>query len=224
MPAAEDSTGPEEGVRQRRNRELRQRVHLAALELGERYGMAAVTVAQISAAADISRRSFFRYFGCKEEAVLDGHSRYLAAVGTVPFVAANRAEALEAIDRLGDVVLACEGTPDLAEHRRVSRLIEADPAIRAYAVSQDRVITDKLRSRLAEQLPEEDPTALELIAHIGVTIWRNGWIRWSSQADDAAAETPAESHAAVRALFRDLAEIACALPDPEGGRRGQAPG
>lgn len=194
-----------EGVRERRNRELRQRVHLAALDLGERYGVGAVTVAQIAAASGISRRSFFRHFGCKEEAVLAGHSRYLDAVTTLPLEVDDVGGALGAIERLGDVVLELEGIPDLVEHRRVAALIAADPAIRAYAVAQDRVIADLLRDRLSEKLPHEERATLELVADLGVTIWRHGWVRWSAQAGSEGDETPAQSHAAARRLFRELA-------------------
>ncbi|UTX54587.1 TetR/AcrR family transcriptional regulator [Leucobacter aridicollis] len=222
MHAAEPEPEPDEGVRQRRARELRTRVHLAALDLAERYGMGAVTVAQISAAAEISRRSFFRHFGCKEEAVLSGHSRYLAAVATHPLTVTSLGDALAAIDALGDVVLVGEGEPDLAEHRRVALLIANDPAIRAYAVSQDRVIADMLRDRIGLQLPGENPAAIELVADIGVTIWRNGWIRWSSQAGTDATETPAQSHAAVRALFRDIA--IAALPADAASAKGPRDG
>ncbi|GAA2828142.1 TetR family transcriptional regulator [Leucobacter komagatae] len=203
---AQPAAGAEgEGVRERRNRELRQRVHLAALDLGERFGIGAVTVAQIATASGISRRSFFRHFGSKEEAVLAGHSRYLDAVASLPLEVDTAAGALGAIERLGDVVLELEGIPDLVEHRRVAALIAADPAIRAYAVAQDRVIADMLRDRLAEQLPQEELGALELVADLGVTIWRHGWVRWSAQAGSADDETPAQSHAAARRLFRELA-------------------
>ena len=205
--AARDSAGAEhpEGVRQRRNRELRQRIHLAALELGESRGVNNVTVAEIAAAAGISRRSFFRYFKNKEDAVLSGHGRYLEAATELPLSAPDLAGALPAIERIGDEVLEREGLPELAEHRRITALIEHDPAIRAHAVAQDRIIADVFRDRLALQLPDEDRTTLELIADLGVTVWRHGWLRWSAQAGSVGCETPADSHREVRRLFRKLA-------------------
>lgn len=195
----------EEGVRQRRNRETRQRIHMTALELGEARGMADVTVGEIAEAAGISRRSFFRYFKNKEEAVLSGHSRYLEAAASMPLDVTSRAEAFNAIERIGDAVLAQEGTPELAEHRRINRLVNHDPAIRAYAVAQDRIVADLFRDRLSESLPGEALSSLELLADLAVTVWRHGWVRWSTQAKAEGTETPAESHRAVRQLFRELA-------------------
>lgn len=212
-PRADELSEQPEGVRQRRNREVRERIHLAALELGEARGVSAVTVAEIAAEAGISRRSFFRYFKSKEDAVLSGHGRYLEAAGELPLRVTHVSEALGAIERIGDAVLEREGLPELTEHRRIAALIEHDPAIRAHAVAQDRMIADVFRDRLAQQLPGEDRTTLELIADLGVTVWRHGWLRWSAQrgsvgaenSTEAPAETPAESHREVRRLFRAFA-------------------
>lgn len=45
-------------------------IHTAALDIAESEGMAAATIDRISAAAGISRRTFFNYFPSKEAAVL----------------------------------------------------------------------------------------------------------------------------------------------------------
>lgn len=206
--ALADEGGRPEGVRERRNRELRQRIHLAAIELGEPAGMDAVTVAELAAAAGISRRTFFRHFRSKEDAVLAGHARYLAAARSLPMRARNVTEALSAIERVGDVVLEHEGQPELAEHRRVNAMIQRDQAIRTHAVVQDRLIADVFRDRLRELLPHEPVPALEFVADLGVTVWRHGWVRWSAQQDAATAESPVESHRAARQLFRAVAASA----------------
>lgn len=194
----------EAGVRERHLRETRQRIHLAALELVESRGCAEVTVSEVAAAADVSRRTFFRYFRNKEAAVLAGHSRYFEAVQAHPLPVSSPLDALTAIEALGDAVLAEEGRPDIAEHRRIEALIAGDPAIRSYAVAQDREVADILRDRLAEVLPEEPLNELELIADLGVATWRHGWVRWTSQRTYGRQESPEQSHSAVRALLREL--------------------
>ncbi|KAM9862484.1 TetR/AcrR family transcriptional regulator [Leucobacter sp. BZR 635] len=193
------------GVRERHLRETRHRIHVAALDLIEARGCAAVTVSEVATAAGVSRRTFFRYFRNKEDAVLAGHSRYFDAVRAQPLVVHSVAEALAAIERVGDAVLAQDLRPELAEHRRMQALISGDPAIRSYAVAQDREIADTLRDQLAELLPAVPVSELELIADLGLTVWRHGWVRWTSQLPNDALETPAQSHAAVRARFRALA-------------------
>lgn len=194
----------ETGVRERHLRETRQRIHLAALELVESRGCSAVTVSEVAAAAGVSRRTFFRYFRNKEDAVLAGHTRYYEAVQAHPLRVSSPADALAAIEAVGDAVLAEDAQPDLAEHRRIQALIAGDPAIRSYAVAQDRDIADVLRDRLAELMPGQPMNELELIADLGVTTWRHGWVRWTGQPTRGQQESPADSHRAVRARLRDL--------------------
>lgn len=61
-------------ARERKKREARERMHLAALELVAESGLAAVTVDQIAERAGVSARTLFNYWGTKEAVVL----------GTVP--------------------------------------------------------------------------------------------------------------------------------------------
>lgn len=193
-----------ESVRERNFRQTRERIHLTALSLAERDGVGNLTVAQIAEGASVSRRTFFRYFSNKEEAVLAGQRQYLEAVTRQPLDATTVAEALGAIERLGDTLLASESEAGVAVHRRVHAVISTDPVIRAYAAVQDQVIAEVLRDRLIAQLPAEDPLALELAASLAVTTWRHGWVRWSAQVSAQTPETLIESHRAVRAQLRTL--------------------
>jgi AcrR family transcriptional regulator len=56
--------------RDRRRAEKRQAIRLVAVKLALEQGLEAVTVEAISAAADISPRTFFNYFASKEEALV----------------------------------------------------------------------------------------------------------------------------------------------------------
>lgn len=60
------------GLRQRKRRATTERIAAEAARLVLEQGMAATTVSQISAAAGVSRASFFRYFETKERAVAEG--------------------------------------------------------------------------------------------------------------------------------------------------------
>ncbi|MBW8484662.1 TetR family transcriptional regulator [Actinomadura parmotrematis] len=59
------------GRRGRKARETRAAMARAALELARERGVAAVAVEDVAERADVSRRTFSRYFGSKEDAVLD---------------------------------------------------------------------------------------------------------------------------------------------------------
>lgn len=68
MSADEDGKKP--GLRERKREQLRATVERAALDLMLEQGYDAVTVEMICEAAEVSRRTFFNYFGSKETVVL----------------------------------------------------------------------------------------------------------------------------------------------------------
>ncbi|WP_052337034.1 TetR/AcrR family transcriptional regulator [Nocardioides alkalitolerans] len=61
------------GLRERRRRQTEEEISEAALDLFERRGVAGCTVDDIAEAAQVSPRTFFRYFATKERAALVAH-------------------------------------------------------------------------------------------------------------------------------------------------------
>jgi AcrR family transcriptional regulator len=88
------------GLRERKKQEAQAELERVALALFAKRGFDAVTVDEIAAAADVSRRTFFRYFPTKEDvffsrrrAQMDELARLLAApeAGETAFQTVRRA-------------------------------------------------------------------------------------------------------------------------------------
>ena len=62
-----------EGLRARKQRETRRAIHRAAVSLALEQGPDAATVAEISNRANVSVRTFFNYYPCKEDAIVGLH-------------------------------------------------------------------------------------------------------------------------------------------------------
>ncbi|QTV80683.1 TetR/AcrR family transcriptional regulator [Microbacterium sp. NIBRBAC000506063] len=63
----------DEGLRARKQRQTRDTIHRAAVDLALELGPDAATVAAISERADISPRTFFNYYPSKEDAIVGLH-------------------------------------------------------------------------------------------------------------------------------------------------------
>jgi AcrR family transcriptional regulator len=118
------------GLRERKKERTRRAIVDAALDLFEVRGYADTTVDDIAAAADVSPRTFFRYFAAKDEAVFENagalleHFRALLASRPVgqPLLASLR--------EIGQAMLTHEMV-DEARLRRLLALVAAEPALRS---------------------------------------------------------------------------------------------
>lgn len=169
---------PSEGLRARRKLETQREIHQATLELFEAHGVRETTVHQIAERAGVSPRTFFRYFSTKEQAALPGQRRMLRAIDSLVITDPEPAAVLRSVEDMAETVMGADNDPELDEHRRVAKLLARDTDLQSLAASQELVLPVRLRSRLAEQVPETDPATLLLIAETSVAVWRVSWIRW----------------------------------------------
>lgn len=151
--ASQDTPGAgcEPTLRERKKQRTRRAISDAATDLFAQRGFDAVTVDDIAEAADVSRKTVFNYFRCKEDLLFDeadeARERLLAAVrerepGESVLDAVQR-NALAGIERM------CAGNEPWIE--KMSRLVAASPSLQA----REREIYDDIARGLAEVIREE---------------------------------------------------------------------
>ncbi|MFD3734012.1 TetR/AcrR family transcriptional regulator [Streptomyces sp. NPDC058632] len=143
------------GLRERKKRQMYLRLSDTAIELFLKRGYEQVTVAEIAAAADISKPTLFRYFPTKEDLVLhrladhEGEAGGVVAqrpVGCSPLEALRR-HFLDGLARRDPVT----GLSDDAEVLAFHRLLYATPALVARLHAHVERNEDSLADALAEE-------------------------------------------------------------------------
>ncbi|WP_344970850.1 TetR/AcrR family transcriptional regulator [Streptosporangium fragile] len=176
------SSGRELGRRDRKKLETRAALERAALELVAERGLAGVTVEDISEAADVSSRTFFNYFSCKEEALTGKSPMSDAYVGEAVSSAPSELPVLEVLRR---------GLREVADHIQAGReqwmlrlrVFEQNPSLLSRLVvngaETERVMADAVARRIGV-----DPVANGypvLVAAVASAAFRVAMMRWSVQ-------------------------------------------
>lgn len=182
-------------LRERKRLETRDALADAAFALFEAQGFEHTTVDEIAAAAQVSRRTFFRYFSCKEEVVFPHQSERIAAFRA----------ALEAAEGppAARVRTAClQMAAEFAEHKdellRQHALLRVTPALLAFDSKQDleweRSIADVLRDgqRAAAAARRADVWAGAIMGAVRATL--RSWYEGGGQADLVRIGTEALDH------------------------------
>ena len=76
----DEARDPDEGLRERKKRQVRQRISDVATAMFLVHGFDNVTVAQIAAASDVSEQTVFNYFSTKESMFFDRTDPMIDAV------------------------------------------------------------------------------------------------------------------------------------------------
>ncbi|WP_318208492.1 TetR/AcrR family transcriptional regulator [Streptomyces sp. SJL17-1] len=200
------------GLRERKKERTRQALSDAAVALFLERGFDAVSVAEVAAAAEVSKPTLFRYFPAKEDLVLhrfadheDESARVVAAgrrAGTAPLDALS-AHLLDGLARRDPVTGLCDHPSVLA----YLRLLYGTPALvgrlHAYRVRSEAALADALAAGA-----EGDPLLARLAAGQIVTVLRI--LAEENTARIAAGETAdaveADAVAAAGRAFRALRE------------------
>ncbi|RCV50905.1 TetR/AcrR family transcriptional regulator [Marinitenerispora sediminis] len=159
----------QESRRERKKRETRTRIVMAAIRLFEEQGYEQTTVAQIAAAADVDPKTFFNYFGSKDEVLFVDAERDL----DVMFEAIARRRPEE-----GPGEVLARTVQEYAAHRRpkvprrepeelsaATRLVLTTPALQAKGL----YLLLGLQQRIADELLKAFPGQLDPVTAAAMT-------------------------------------------------------
>jgi AcrR family transcriptional regulator len=144
------SESEEEGLRERKKRRTREAVRVAAFRLFEENGYSDTTIEQIAEAADVSPRTFFRYFPNKAALLIPDQlmepivDLFLAAPPELSPIAAYR----HALSQVFSGFAGAEWNDEMARQQLLYTLPEAAGALYNEYIHTIELITDALARRL----------------------------------------------------------------------------
>jgi AcrR family transcriptional regulator len=160
--------------------DARGRLQQAALDLFEERGFDSTTVADIAAQADLTKRTFFRYFADKREVLFSGSAQLVELFVTAVATAPESAAPLDAVATALDAGAAMfEDMREFASRRQ--KIIAANPELQ----ERELIKLSALAAAVAEALHRrgfEDPAAI-LAAEAGITVFRVSFERWVDPAN-----------------------------------------
>ncbi|WP_405577931.1 TetR/AcrR family transcriptional regulator [Streptomyces sp. NBC_01190] len=207
---------PAPGLRERKKQQTRERLaHVATLLFIER-GFENVTIAEVAAAADVSKMTVTNYFPLKEDLVFDAHGLVVASLAEAVRGRPAGSSALHGL-RAAYLQALGGGYPVLTGHASpgFARLVHESPRLR----SREREIDEQREAALAAQLAAETEAApgdlafrlaaaqLAAAHRVLVRLMRS-WLRGGvppKEADRRAAVAAAQAFGALEPALGDYA-------------------
>jgi AcrR family transcriptional regulator len=175
------------GLRERKRERTREEIRQAALELFDRHGFDDTTIEQIADAADVGRRTFFRYFPTKQS-VLFADAEEKAAQLAEAFAAQplDQHPVRSAIGALEELIGVIE--PQKARHQMFRTIVVEGVDVR----SRHLEVNDRVKAGLAAAIAER--LGVDLLADARPGAWAavvmgcfsSAYQRWMADGDDGA--------------------------------------
>jgi AcrR family transcriptional regulator len=164
-----------ESLRARRKRRTAEAIVAGALELFEARGFDGTTIDQIAASAEISRRTFFRYFADKEELFFAEDERLLEVIDET-LDGAPPDEPLLDLARRATRALAAHSVADPERRLARERLIAATPALQARRMAKTLRWEQAIAARLVARGAAEQEALL--VPKLALACFQTAYERW----------------------------------------------
>jgi AcrR family transcriptional regulator len=166
------------GLRERKKLETRLALARAAMRLFEERGYSATSIDDIAAAANVSRRTFFRYFASKDEVLIVDPGGKLEALHIALAEGPSEESTIEALRRGIRALATAYYDPELV--RAEARLSDLEPTMAAAALAYQVRWEEALAQEVAADLRvdiDSDPRP-RIVAHAVVAILRAAVATW----------------------------------------------
>jgi len=161
-----ESADSRTNLRERKKSATRRALEEAALDLFKKKGFARTSVDEIAAAADVSRSTFFRYYGSKEAVFFDDTDtqgeRFLDRLVRRPGTEGPLAAFREALIEVSAMAEEEDGTRDRAILRR--ELMLTDPTLNGRRAEEFEKWTAKIAHAFAQRAGRSDADAEDRVA------------------------------------------------------------
>ncbi|QGG41215.1 MULTISPECIES: TetR/AcrR family transcriptional regulator [Aeromicrobium] len=196
------------GLRELRRRETRRDICDAAIELFERQGVSATTVEEISEAAGIAPRTFYRHAVTKENALFvddDSMERLVASVRAVDQTAPAVIRAIEQACLASIDALDAESPEGHARILRARRLVLADPGLLARALTREDEQVQELTTMVlrANCDPDVDEIHARAVVTAISTTLRLAYDEWARRAERGETVSMRSLYLQVRTVLID---------------------
>ena len=184
-PSTETATGDALGQRHRQKKATQQALRVAALRLFAEYGFHETTVEAISAAAGVTKRTFFLHFSSKDEVLLGHVGEQLALLrASLASAAPNPHVFIRAANAVTSLAHDMQARDDLLLQLD---LLHKVPALLAVSLEQftgfEDAIADAVREWLCQAGSHPHPTRegdayAQLVGTVAIAALRCGLILW----------------------------------------------
>jgi AcrR family transcriptional regulator len=175
-----DLETPVPGLRDRKKLQTRAALTAAALRLVDGRGLSAVTVEEISAAADVSTRTFFNYFATKDDAIIgdplveprEMGERLSAVAAEIPMIGAL-------LLALAPAIAQIETDRELWTVRL--RVIKNNPSMLPALLARGAIAEQEFAAVIAERSgTHPDDAYPQVVAGVVGAAFRIAMLRWSA--------------------------------------------